>query len=143
MYERRPPGFRFWWSDAVVLGVGAAFCALFWRPLGPAIWPVPFALVHFFLFCNVFRVRRSHELTWTGLLLVNVAAWWFAGRLGWLPVLISQTPITLGVILLEIRSPDYHGIFFGSRRPPGSSGRAPLDAPGDGVENGEGKETDA
>ena len=131
MSERRPPGFRFWWTDAVVLGVGAAVAALVWRPAPEAVWPIPFALLHFFLFCNVFRVRRSYELAWTGVLLLNVGGWALADRLGWAPILLAQTPVTLAVLILEMRSDRYHGIFHARlqrARPPGPG---PLDAAAD------------
>jgi hypothetical protein len=65
---------------------------------------------HFFLFCNVFRIRRGPELIWAGLFLVNTCLWWSFVDFGWLGVLAVQTPITAILIALEMRSPSYHGI---------------------------------
>ena len=70
---------------------------------------------HFFLFCNVFRVRRRYELMWTALCLVNFTAWFLLVEpFTWLGVMGVQTPATLLAIGVEMRSPEYHGIF--SRR---------------------------
>jgi len=71
MSKPRTAGFRFFWSDGVFI---AALCALAWfarDAFGPLLWIIPFAAGHFFLFCNVFRVRRSYELVWTGCCLAN------------------------------------------------------------------------
>ncbi len=68
-------------------------------------------LFHFFLFCNVFRLRRKLELIWAACFVVNVAAWSLAGHLGWRYILASQLPVTLVVVVTEIRSNGYHGVF--------------------------------
>ena len=109
----------------------AAAIALLWRPARGVVWPIPFALGHFFLFCNVFRVRRSFELAWTGALMVNVVAWWLAGRFDWAPILLAQTPVTLAVLLLELRSDRYHGIFHESLQRARRRDASPLDAAAD------------
>jgi hypothetical protein len=106
----RTAGFRF----SVVDGVAIAACALGVYGLRELmlefVWLLPFALGHFFLFCNVFRVRRNYELTWTALFLVNFCAWFFAGEFSWAAVLAVQTPVTAIAIAAEMRSPRYHGI---------------------------------
>jgi hypothetical protein len=110
----RTAGFRFFWSDALFI---AGLCALAWfarDAFGPLLWIIPFAAGHFFLFCNVFRVRRSYELVWTGCCLANFAGWHLSGAGGGWAVLATQTPATLIVFALELRSPRYHGI--GARR---------------------------
>ena len=71
----------------------------------------PIVLGHFFLFCNVFRVRRKYELIWAFLFIVNAGAWWLCDSFGWWPVLATQAPITLFFIAKEVVSPEYHGIF--------------------------------
>ena len=125
MSDSRPPGFRFWWTDAVILGAGALAMALLWGRLGEALWPIPFALGHFFLFCNVFRVRRSYELAWACILIINAGAWMLSGSADWRPILLVQSPVTVAVLLLEIHSPRYHGIFFRQL------GRTPASQEGD------------
>ncbi|HZE97975.1 MAG TPA: hypothetical protein VE981_13180 [Planctomycetota bacterium] len=57
----------------------------------------------FFLFCNVFRVRRAHELVWAA-----------ADRFSWPAVFPAQRPFTLTAIGAEIRSRECHRI--GCRR---------------------------
>ena len=51
-------------------GCAIALCAGgvwgLWDLLAEFVWILPCALGHFFLFCNVFRVRRNYELAWTG-----------------------------------------------------------------------------
>lgn len=69
------------------------------------------ALGHFFLFCNLFRVRTRYELAWTAAFLANVGAWQLAGTLAWSHVLAVQTPLTLLALGAEVRSPEYHGLF--------------------------------
>ena len=111
---RRTAGFRLSVVDvAFIASMTVAFFYL--RPrLGDAVWAIPFAAGHFFLFCNVFRVRRSYELIWVGVFLVNALAWWASGRFPWGWVTLVQTPFTIAAIVAEMRSPAYHGIL--SRR---------------------------
>ena len=112
-------GFRFSVVDAGVLAVAAAATWLLLPHVGFVAWLLPFALGHFFLFCNVFRVRRSYELVWAAGFLLNFGAWALSGAFDWLPVLAVQTPLTLLLIVLEIRSPRYHGVF--ARAPVGGA----------------------
>jgi hypothetical protein len=71
---------------------------------------VPVVLLHFFLFCNVFRVRRSYELTWAVVFVVNLLAWQAGGAFSWRNVLLVQTPVTLALIAMEMRGGRYHGV---------------------------------
>ena len=66
MFEPRHPthGVRFAPLDAVVLLVGALLTWALWRAVGHFALLVPVTVLHFFLFCNVFRVRRGAELLW-------------------------------------------------------------------------------
>lgn len=112
-------GARFSLTDGLALLAGAVLTWQLHLALSgdEARWAVGVpaaALGHFFLFCNVFRVPTRLELLWTASFLVNVVAWRAAGALGWLPVLATQTPITLLTLAATIRSPRYHGI--GARR---------------------------
>lgn len=108
--RRSPPGFRFSLRDAVVLVVCALATAWLWGWLGNLTLLLPGLLFHFFLFCNVFRVRRRYELIWASSLVLNAAAWQLANELSWLRLLSSQLVITAFVIGAELRSPAYHGI---------------------------------
>jgi hypothetical protein len=110
------PGFRFSVVDGLFLALCAGATVLLRERLGPFVWIIAAAAGHFFLFCNVFRVRRSYELLWAAVFLANVAAWTWSGRFSWTAVLAVQLPVTALVVALEIRSPRYHGVF--SRRRP-------------------------
>ena len=57
--RQRRCGFRFSRADAAMIAVGAAATWLLWGVLGDLALLPAVVLVHFFLFCNVFRVRRS------------------------------------------------------------------------------------
>lgn len=103
-------GFRLSAVDAVVLAAAAPLTWLLWRPLGGMALAVPFAVGHFFLFCNVFRIHRAKELVWAAVALANISAWTIADALWWPGVLAVQTPLTALLIVREIRGPWYHGI---------------------------------
>jgi hypothetical protein len=103
-------GFRFYATDAVVIGVlGAAAIAL--RQIeNPLWWILIVVAAHFFLFCNIVRIRRRFEMIWAGLFIANIGVWLWLGELGWIGVLSVQLPITLCLVLLELRSGRYHGV---------------------------------
>ena len=72
----------------------------------------PLVLGHFFLFCNVFRVRRSLELVWSALFLTNAAVCVGLFAIDALPYMaLAQLPFTAIVIGFEVRDWRYHGIF--------------------------------
>jgi len=78
-------------------------------------WIIVFVVGHFFLFCNIFRVRPKFEYIWAVIFLANVGIWHlsFAGdyELMWFGIMITQVLVTIAVIIAEMRSPRYHGIF--------------------------------
>ena len=110
-------GFRFSLSDGVFILLCAAATWALRGSLDRAVWLFPVVVAHFFLFCNVFRVRRSLELIWAAVFLVNAFAWMLADAFSWPGVLAVQTPITAAFIVAEIKSPDYRGIFARSLNP--------------------------
>ena len=109
VWKNPPSGFRVMPWDPVA----ALLCALavwrVWPQLGHWSLVMPFVLGNFFLFCNVFRVRRSHELVWAAVLLANCAGWLYLGPT-LAGIVLAQLPVTVAVIWLEIRSPTYHGV---------------------------------
>lgn len=104
-------GFRFSFTDAVTICVIMVAAGVLWRLDNPLWWIILIIGVHFFLFCNVFRFVRHRELTWAGLFVLNICLWTWSDHLAWYPVLLCQIPVTLGLTILEMRSPDYHGVF--------------------------------
>ncbi len=107
-------GFRCSKYDIAVL-VAAIGLALLLYSHGIGIWwIIPAVTGHFFLFCNVFLVWRRWELIWAGCFVVIVGWQMALGEFGWWPTLIYVFPVTISVIVLQLRSPWYHGI--GARR---------------------------
>jgi hypothetical protein len=106
-------GFRF----SVIDGLAIVICIVTTYFVYPIIeadaYLFPVVLGHFFLFCNIFRVRRNYELCWSALFLINFSYWRFYSDFNWLVLLACQTPVTLTAISAEIRSSNYHGIFSG------------------------------
>ncbi len=115
--KRSAPGFRFWWWDGVTVVAGVFLAWLAWPLLGTLALVFPVTLAHFFLFCNVFRLRRNYELIWTGAYLINLGYWFLFRELGWAEVLALQTPLTLILIAAEARSSRYHGVFWRKLNP--------------------------
>lgn len=111
MPATRTWGFRFSATDAAAIAICAVATALLWRPSEGMAFLFPFVLGHFFLFCNVFRVRRKPELIWAAVFLANFGGWWLSGRFSWPGVMAIQLPLTALLIILEMRQPWYHGIF--------------------------------
>lgn len=109
---RPPAGFRFSATD----GVAIVLCTLLtwgtWPYLGQLAVLFPVVLGHFFLFCNVFRIRRKLELVWSALFIVNVATLLGADLFTWSRVLLAQAPVTIGFIALTVFGRDYHGVGY-------------------------------
>ena len=107
----RSRGFRFSWADGVFIVLAAAGTWMLY-PVAPTYaWLIPFTVGHFFLFCNVVRMRRSYELFWAALFLVSFALLAFAfPPFSWTRMLILQLPITALLVTLQIRSPRYRGV---------------------------------
>ncbi len=115
MPERPPPprrhGFRISTLDLLILIAGGLGITWLWQNENPLWWMAAIALGHFFLFCNVFLVWRRWELLWAAVFVGNVMTHVSLGSLPALSVLLWQLPMTLLVIILQIRSPWYHGIW--------------------------------
>ena len=121
MFEHRSRtrtwGFRFNTTDALVIAALIA-CAILLRTVESPHWWILVAVGgHFFLFCNVFRARRSFEVGWAALFIINVGAWLYFGEVSWMKVLGCQLPISVAVIFGEVTSPRYHGILARSLNP--------------------------
>lgn len=109
--QPRTYGVRFSVADAVILVVGAALSWPLWHSIGTFALLLPVTLFHFFLFCNVFRIRRPAELLWGAIFVINFGVWALSGAFSWWPVLAIQTAVTAAILTVEVRQPTYHGIF--------------------------------
>ena len=104
-------GFRFSPLDGAFLILAALGTGLLYPVTPTYTWLVPFTVGHFFLFCNVIRMRRSYELIWAALFLVNFGALAFVfPPFSWPRMLLPQLPITAVFSWLTIRSPHYRGV---------------------------------
>ena len=104
-------GFQFALTDAVAIGLFMSAAAALWRLANPLWWILSIAVGHFFLFRNVFRIIRCRELIWAALFILNVGVWTWFEHLSWPCVLACQLPLTVGLVLADIRAPGYHGVF--------------------------------
>ena len=104
------PGFRIDAVDVFALAV-AGVAALV---AGGIEWWMGFAIAfatgHFFLFCNVFRVRRSLELAWALVFVSAAGGTILRGEPGWLATVAGSLCLTVAVIVLQMRQPSYHGV---------------------------------
>ena len=103
------PGFRLSLRDVIVLLIGiiAAGGLAFVAP--PVSLVVGATVLHFFLFCNVFRIRRGPELIWAAAFLgLSLAAMHWG--LAWPIALLAGFGVAAVLIVNEFRHPSYHGV---------------------------------
>jgi hypothetical protein len=110
-------GFRFSLTDGIALLTFGAIAAGLYRLDSALWWMLVIAAGHFFLFCNIFRVNRRRELTWAACFLLNVGFWLATGQFDWSNVLLCQLPVTVGIVVREIKGPRYHGVFAARLNP--------------------------
>ncbi len=106
------PGFRLSRLDIVIILVGIVGAVLAGLVASYAGLVIVFVVGHFFLFCNVFRVSRLPEVAWAIIFIGLSTATILVGQPGWLVTALYSLVATIGIILLEIRKPSYHGIFW-------------------------------
>src|SRR5262245_28648085 len=108
----RPWGFRFSVFDAFVVVTGAVVTVVGAVYLPLLVILTPFTLGHFLLFCNMFRVGGERSLLWIGAFFVNV--WWWgwdmSEDLNWVPIILTQLPVTALLIGHALLGRNYHGI---------------------------------
>jgi len=105
------PGFRFSRMDAVVLILGAVGVAVASRYSVALAVLATTAVLHFFLFCNVFRVARMPELAWSALFVASA----YAHVVLALPWLVAACAIAVGTVVIigrQTRQPSYHGVLW-------------------------------
>jgi len=106
------PGFRFSALDVLVLigsaiGAGAALALVPW--VG---FVIAFVVAHFFLFCNIFRIARALELAWAALFVLLAAGTVVIDFPGWTITAGISLAATVVVVVVEMRKPSYHGVFW-------------------------------
>jgi len=116
-HKARTWGFRFSLTDAAAIIVFMSAAGFLWRQGSSLWWILLIAAAHFFLFCNVFRIIRRRELIWAGLFILNVGVWVWLDNLTWPCVLLCQLPITVGLIVADMRTSEYHGVFANRLNP--------------------------
>ena len=108
--EEFRPGFRISKLDIIVLLAGWIIFILLYRIHPKLSWAVLFTLAHFFLFCNVLRMRRHYELIWAALFVVLAAPSLAAAVPAWAMVIVIMLAVTAVLIFLQLRHPSYHGV---------------------------------
>lgn len=107
----RTCGLRFSAIDGAVLLLSAALLAWLWaNEMGNMALLVAFTVGHFFLFCNVFRVRRAPELIWAAVFLANAGLSLVFAFYPFAVACAVQLPLTVFLLWRETRQPYYHGI---------------------------------
>lgn len=109
LFRNPPRGFRLSPFDLVFLAVGVLAVVLTRGFPGNPSTLIAIVVGHFFLFCNVVRLRRSFELAWAAVFVALAVIGWGLGIQSWIVPLVFVTPYTGLLVLLEIRSGRYHG----------------------------------
>ena len=104
------PGFRLSSFDVVILVAGLIGALL----LGAQIWwaglIIGFVALHFFLFCNIFRISRVPELIWAVAFVVLAGLTILTDFPGWLATSVIAIALSSFLIWRETKKPDYHGV---------------------------------
>ena len=115
--QKFSPGFRISVLDSCVLLFGASATIYF----GMRMWQVGvvigFSVAHFFLFCNVFRIRRAPELIWAASFIVLIISTILFGFPSWFLSMVLSLVVSVFLVFREFRHPSYHGIFWGKFNP--------------------------
>ncbi|MFC1591798.1 hypothetical protein ACFL43_04685, partial [Thermodesulfobacteriota bacterium] len=111
MANKPANGFRCSAADWLVLA-GGCLAALALRRLPDGCGYLPaFVVLHYFLFCNVFRVKTKREILWGAGFIANSLITVLGLKSTWHAAYLAQLPITAAIIVHEILQPTYHGIF--------------------------------
>ncbi len=104
------PGFRLSGFDCVILGIGLSGSVV----IGLQIWwlgmTVAFVVLHFFLFCNVFRISRIPEAIWAAVFVALAGSTIAADVPGWLATALVSLALSTVLIWRETKRPAYHGL---------------------------------
>ena len=104
------PGFRFSFFDALILLAGGFGSCLAWSKEGWVSLVIAFVVLHFFLFCNVFRIARAPELVWAAIFIALAWCTVATGSPPWLVTVCLSLVMTVVLVVIEMRKPSYHGV---------------------------------
>jgi len=104
------PGFRISIIEGMILCAGIVGGSLLGKYIWWAGFAVAFVVLHFFLFCNVFRIRRSPELIWAGVFLLLSGSTILTGLPGWVAAILGSIALSSYFIWRESKDPSYHGV---------------------------------
>jgi hypothetical protein len=104
------PGFRLSSTDIAVLAAGAVGALLvgrleFWFGL-----VIAFVVLHFFFFCNVFRMPRTLEFIWAALFLLLIGSTVTTQQPGWTISFVLALIGAAVLVLFQMSRPSYHGV---------------------------------
>jgi len=111
------PGFRISLVDAIVLIAGTAGSAFLISESAVAAVLLAMPVLHFFLFCNVFRIKRRKELIWATIFVISSALFIVYQMFSPAFLIVVNFLVAVVMIALEMREPDYHGIFWRTINP--------------------------
>lgn len=104
------PGFRLNVLDAAVLGAGAVSAVLAFLSGSLPLAIAGYVIFTFFLYCNVFRIRRTSELIWAAVFTAAALCSFWLGSPSWTVTFSAGLLTSVVLIGIEMRHPSYHGI---------------------------------
>ncbi len=104
------PGFRISIRDKIVLVVGIVCAGLLSVRLPVGAFVIGFVVLHFFLFCNVFRIRRAPELIWAATFVLLSSSTIRFQVPGWTITIAASVSLSIFLICHSMTRRDYHGI---------------------------------
>lgn len=116
MHSQFQPGFRLSAFDIVVLVVGTAASLASVQIAWEMAAGIACVVLHFFLFCNVFRIPRPQELIWAAGF-VGLATLSTLQVVPWFVAFAASIALSTTLIVFEMRKPNYHGLFWKSLNP--------------------------
>lgn len=105
-------GFRINTIDVMVITAALLAVLLTYSKMCEVAFFSGYTVLHFFLFCNVFRIGRKSELFWSFVFVIMTSCTILLDVPSWMVTIASTFSITVVVIILELRKPSYHGILW-------------------------------
>ncbi len=108
------PGFRLIPSDVAILIVGGVISFHFGKEVFTAGLIISFLIFHFFLFCNVLRMKLHLEIIWSVIYvaLFTLCVNPFYSFFTWNYVFGISLISTIVLSIIQMKRVDYHGVFW-------------------------------